>query len=105
MQAAGPRLTFSSFYDLAPRVDYLRKVIDFGRLYIRDIRGKAPEKAHRAATAAILSMRQAFGDALGSLAKFCWTPLIEPSMRQKRLPLRLKRKGSDGPVLTHCQNF
>ena len=32
MQAAGPRLTFSSFYDLTPTVDYLRKVVDFGRL-------------------------------------------------------------------------
>jgi hypothetical protein len=38
VQAAGPRLTFSSFYDLTPTVDYLRKVVDFGRLNSGDLR-------------------------------------------------------------------
>jgi NTE family protein len=38
VQAAGPRLTFSSFYDLAPTVDYLRKVVDFGRLNSGELR-------------------------------------------------------------------
>jgi len=38
LQAAGPRLTFSSFYDLSPTVDYLRKVVDFGRLNSGELR-------------------------------------------------------------------
>ncbi len=38
MRTAGPRLSFSSFYDLAPTVDYLRKVIDLGRLNSGEIR-------------------------------------------------------------------
>lgn len=38
LQAVGPRLSFSSFYDLAPTVAFLRKTIDFGRLNGGDIR-------------------------------------------------------------------
>jgi NTE family protein len=38
VQAAGPRLSFSSFYDLAPTVGYLRKAVDFGRLNSGEIR-------------------------------------------------------------------
>lgn len=38
VQAAGPRLTFSSFYDLTPTVDYLRRVVDFGRLNSGELR-------------------------------------------------------------------
>lgn len=36
--AAGPRLTFSSFYDLGPTIEYLRKAVDFGRLNSGDMR-------------------------------------------------------------------
>jgi NTE family protein len=38
VQAVGPRLTFSSFYDLTPTVDYLRRVVDFGRLNSGELR-------------------------------------------------------------------
>ncbi|MCW5734893.1 MAG: patatin-like phospholipase family protein [Enhydrobacter sp.] len=38
LQALGPRLSFSSFYDLAPTVAFLRRTIDFGRLNGGDIR-------------------------------------------------------------------
>ncbi|WP_428663846.1 patatin-like phospholipase family protein [Reyranella sp.] len=38
LQALGPRLSFSSFYDLTPTVAFLRKTIDFGRLNNGDIR-------------------------------------------------------------------
>ena len=38
LQALGPRLSFSSFYDLTPTVAFLRKTIDFGRLNGGDIR-------------------------------------------------------------------
>ena len=38
VQVVGPRLTFSSFYDLTPTVDYLRKVVDFDRLNSGEIR-------------------------------------------------------------------
>lgn len=38
LQALGPRLSFSSFYDLAPTVAFLRSTIDFGRLNGGDIR-------------------------------------------------------------------
>jgi NTE family protein len=38
LQTVGPRLSFSSFYDLAPTVAYLKKTIDFGRLNSGDIR-------------------------------------------------------------------
>ena len=38
VQAAGPRLSFSSFYDLTPTIDYLRKTVDFGRLNSGEIR-------------------------------------------------------------------
>jgi NTE family protein len=38
LQALGPRLSFSSFYDLAPTVAFLRRTIDFGRLNGSDIR-------------------------------------------------------------------
>ena len=38
LQAMGPRLSFSSFYDLTPTVTFLRKTIDFGRLNGGDIR-------------------------------------------------------------------
>lgn len=35
---AGPRLTFSSFYDLGPTIDYLNQAVDFGRLNAGDMR-------------------------------------------------------------------
>jgi len=38
LQTVGPRLSFSSFYDLAPTVAFLSKTIDFGRLNGGDIR-------------------------------------------------------------------
>jgi len=38
VQTVGPRLSFSSFYDLAPTVAYLKRTIDFGRLNCGDIR-------------------------------------------------------------------
>lgn len=38
LQAMGPRLSFSSFYDLSPTVAFLRRTIDFGRLNGGDIR-------------------------------------------------------------------
>lgn len=38
IQTLGPRLSFSSFYDLAPTVAFLNKTIDFGRLNSGDIR-------------------------------------------------------------------
>jgi NTE family protein len=38
VQAAGPQLTFSSFYDLTPTVEYLRTVVDFGRLNSGELR-------------------------------------------------------------------
>lgn len=38
IQPLGPRLSFSSFYDLAPTVAFFRKTIDFGRLNSGDIR-------------------------------------------------------------------
>ncbi|TBR27353.1 MAG: patatin-like phospholipase family protein, partial [Reyranella sp.] len=38
IQTLGPRLSFSSFYDLAPTVAFFRKTIDFGRLNSGDIR-------------------------------------------------------------------
>lgn len=38
LQTIGPRMSFSSFYDLGPTVAFLRKTIDFGRLNGGDIR-------------------------------------------------------------------
>jgi len=38
LQTQGPRLSFASFYDLAPTVAFCRKTIDFGRLNSGDIR-------------------------------------------------------------------
>ena len=38
IQSVGPRLKFSSFYDLAPTVAFFNKTIDFGRLNSGDIR-------------------------------------------------------------------
>ncbi len=38
LQASGPRLSFSSLYDLAPTVAFLRQRIDFGRLNGGEIR-------------------------------------------------------------------
>jgi NTE family protein len=38
IQTLGPRLSFGSFYDLGPTVEFLKKTIDFGRLNAGDIR-------------------------------------------------------------------
>jgi NTE family protein len=38
VRTIGPRLGFGAFYDLAPTADYLRKVVDFGRLNSGDMR-------------------------------------------------------------------
>jgi len=86
VQTVGPRLSFSSFYDLAPTVAYLKRTIDFGRLNCGDIRFTVATTDIETGDVAIFDTGK--GDRIG-IEHLTLRGMVRSENRRRRAPLHL----------------